>query len=187
MPERPGFAPALVERLAELARLAARPAVLVDGGSGSGKSTLATELAHILGAGLVHLEDFYPGWDGLEQASAHVRDGILTSSSPGWRAWDWDAGTPAEWHEVSVSQPLVIEGSGALSRRNRAAATLGIWLELDEATRRSRALARDGERYAPHWERWSAQERAFAERESPAQRADVVLDVASGELVVRPA
>jgi energy-coupling factor transporter ATP-binding protein EcfA2 len=187
VPEQKTFPPDLVARLAELAGQAERPIVLIDGGSGSGKSTLADALAARLRAELVHLEDFYPGWGGLELASAHVADGILTSPTPGWRGWDWDAGVSTIWHDVSAALPLVIEGSGALSRRNREAATLGIWLELDPAARRRRALARDGERYAPHWERWAAQENAFADRERPADLADAVVLVASGELVERPA
>ena len=173
MPEPIASAPELVSRLAELARAAARPIVLIDGGSGSGKSTLAGAL--------------YRGWDGLEQASTQVFDGILASPTPGWRGWDWDAAVSTDWHEVSRTLPLVIEGSGALSRRNRAAATMGIWIELDESTRRHRALDRDGERYAPHWDRWAAHERAFADRERPAELADVVVRAATGELIERAA
>src|SRR5690606_29833513 len=50
-----------------------RAVVLIDGRSGSGKTTLATALAARLpGTQLVRLDDFYPGWDGLEAGSAHV-------------------------------------------------------------------------------------------------------------------
>jgi predicted kinase len=149
--------------------------VLIDGGSGSGKTTLAAGLAPALGAQLVRLDDFYPGWDGLEAASAAVRDDVLDPVSPGWRRWDWRAGAPAEWHALDPALPLVIEGSGALSRANRARATFGIWVELDAETRRARALARDGEAYAPHWDGWAAQERLFGERERPRQLADLVV------------
>jgi hypothetical protein len=79
----------------------------------------------------------------------------------------------------------VVEGSGALSARNRAVATFGIWIELDEATRKSRALDRDGDRYAPHWDRWAQQEREFALREHPSELADVIVRGDTGELRVR--
>jgi predicted kinase len=150
-----------------------RQIILIDGGSGSGKTELAAVLAPALGAELVRLDDVYPGWDGLEVASLMVPD-IIDASR--WRRWDWAAGEPAEWHDLDPRRPLVIEGCGSLSRANRALATFGIWVELDEPTRKARALARDGDAYAPHWDRWAAQERAFFERERPDRLADTVLE-----------
>ncbi len=55
-------------------------------------------------------------------------------------------------------------------------ATLGVWVELDEPTRKARALARDGAMYEPHWDAWAAQEQEFFHRERPDLLADVVLD-----------
>jgi uridine kinase len=154
----------------------ARPVVLIDGRSGSGKSTLASELVSGWpGAQLVRLDDVYPGWDGLEAGSAQVAERMLAASDPAWRRWDWAAGAPAEWNPIDPEHPLVVEGSGALSRANRALATFGIWVELDEATRKQRALERDGDTYAPHWDRWAAQEVAFANREHPRENADLVV------------
>jgi uridine kinase len=165
--------PGLAE-LADRIRSAPRPVVLIDGGSGSGKSTLARQLAPLLDAQLVRLDDIYPGWDGLEVASAHVADHVLGEHR--WRRWDWAADRAAEWHELDPAAPLVVEGSGSLSRANRALATFGIWIELDAAERRRRALDRDGDAYAPHWDRWAAHEAAFFERERPDLLADVVID-----------
>lgn len=154
-----------------------RDVVLIDGRSGSGKSTLALELVSAWPqAQLVRLDDFYPGWDGLEAGSAQVAEWVLAASDPGWRAWDWERSSPAEWHPVDPTRPLVVEGAGALSRRNRALASFGIWVELDEPTRKDRAIARDGETYAPHWERWAAQEASFIAREHPQALADLVID-----------
>jgi hypothetical protein len=164
-------APGLLARI----RLVSRPVVLIDGGSGSGKTTLAAALARALAAQLVRLDDFYPGWDGLESASAAVSKDVLASECPGWRRWDWTTGSAAEWHPLEATLPLVIEGSGCLSRANRARATFALWVELDAPTRKQRALARDGDTYAPHWDRWAAQERRFGKRERPAQLADLVL------------
>jgi uridine kinase len=152
-----------------------RAVVLVDGRSGSGKTTLARELAQALDAQLVRLDDLYPGWDGLQAASDMVHDDVLASAEPGWRRWDWEQDEPAEWHPLDPDHDLVIEGCGALSRANRALASLGVWVELDDEARKRRALLRDGDAYAPHWDRWAAQEDAFIERERPQELADVVV------------
>lgn len=154
----------------------ARPVVLLDGRSGSGKTTLAPLLAKALKAQVVRLEDIYPGWDGLETASRHIAEYVLDTENPRWRRFDWVLGEPAEWHSLDRLRPLVVEGCGALSRANRALATFGIWIELDQATRQRRALQRDGEMFSPHWERWASHEAEFAAREHPAAQADLILD-----------
>ncbi len=164
-----------LDELVLRARDAARPVVLIDGRSGAGKTTLARRLAPALEAQLIGLDDLYPGWDGLDAGSAAVAATILREQDPGWTGWDWTAGTPAGWHPVDPERPIVIEGSGALSRLNRSLATLGVWVELpDAAERKRRALAREGGAYAPHWDRWAAQEEAFQAREHPEELAHAV-------------
>ena len=172
MPETaPATIPADVPSFAGLSvASAAVPVVLLDGRSGSGKTTLT----------LIRLEDIYPGWGGLEAASEHLRNHVLEPRAAGgearWQRWDWTTDAPAEWHEIDPSLPLLIEGCGALSRPSRALASFALWVELDPQTRKRRALARDGEAYRPHWDRWAAQEQTFIEREHPTMLADIVVD-----------
>lgn len=151
-----------------------RPVVLIDGRSGAGKTTLARELAPLLGAQLVSLDDLYPGWQGLAAGSAAVHETVLRDRDPGWRRWDWASGEHAEWHPVDPARAIVIEGCGALSRANRALATFGVWVELPASERRRRALEREPD-FAPHWREWAAQERAQIAAERPRRLADVVL------------
>lgn len=153
--------------------------VLVDGRSGSGKSTLADRLherwPHSV---VVRLDDVYPGWDGLAWASAHVLAELLTPRTAGrngrWRRWDWSTGTPAGWDDVPARQRLIVEGVGTLTAAHRAAADLGVWVDAADDVRKRRALARDGETFRPHWDRWAAQERDFIARHAPRARADLV-------------
>lgn len=153
-----------------------RPVVLIDGRSGSGKTTIAAELvADWPQAQLVRLDDIYPGWDGLEQAVTAVVHDVLAPVRPRWRAWDWARSTPGLWHPLDPHRPLIVEGVGALSSSSRALATFAVWVDADAATRRHRAIQRDGDAYAPHWERWAAQEDAFIAREHPESLADLVL------------
>ena len=147
---------------------------LIDGRSGSGK----TELGRAMAAAwpevqLVKLDDFYPGWDGLDAASALVPR-ILTQLR--WREWNWVKGSPGQWHELDARRPIVIEGIGCLSRASHPLVDHSIWVDLDDESRKKRALDRDGETYAPHWERWARQELSFIERENPRKLADEVVD-----------
>jgi cytidylate kinase len=160
--------------------------VLVDGRAGAGKSTLARLLAAATGAALVRLDDVYPGWDGLEAGAEAVRRSLLAPRAIGeggtWQRWDWAAARPAEEHHVAATGGLICEGCGVLSRRSAPLAALRIWVELDAERRKARALRRDGELFAPHWDRWAAQEEAVIRTEDPASLADLVVDGGS----VRP-
>lgn len=158
------------------ARLAQGPqpwVLLIDGRSGAGKSVLARALAaEFPNAALVSLDDVYPGWDGLA-VGADAVPGIIREGR--WRRWDWDAHRPGPAASVDRGGPLIIEGCGAISRASRPLADHAWWLERDAAERKARALARDGDAYAPYWQRWAAQEEAFAAREGSRELADLVL------------
>lgn len=146
--------------------------LLIDGRSGAGKTVLARELATLTGATLVSLDEVYPGWDGLAAGAAAV-PGIIRDGT--WRRWDWALGRPGDTASVERHGPLIVEGCGAISRASRALADHAWWLERDDAERKARALTRDGDAYAPHWERWAAQEEAFAAAEGSRELADLVL------------
>ena len=134
------------------------PVVTIDGYSGSGKSTLAAALARLVnGWQVLHLDDWYPGWDGLaagadiaRRIAADLRGGRASS----YEAWDWENGTTGATIRVPLA-PTIIEGCGAIE----AEADLAIWIaDPGEEERRHRALARDGQTYAPHWQRWADQD-----------------------------
>ncbi|THG28809.1 ATP-binding protein [Naasia lichenicola] len=150
-----------------------RAVVLIDGRSGSGKSTLATLLAPRLGAELVRLDDVYPGWSGLAEASRMVVDDILLGGQ--WTGWDWTNDRPADRHIVDLSAPLIIDGCGSISRRSSGLVTSSIWVELDAASRRRNALLRDGAAFEPFWDMWALQEEELIRREDPRHRAQVVV------------
>ena len=134
------------------------PVVTIDGYSGSGKSTLAAALARLVSDWQVlHLDDWYPGWDGLaagadiaRRIAADLRAGRASS----YEAWDWENGTTGATTRVPLA-PTIIEGCGAIE----AVADLAVWIaDPGEDERRHRALARDGQTYVPHWQRWADQD-----------------------------
>ena len=166
-----------------------RVVLLIDGRSGSGKTTLARRLVAAwpvdrLGpVQLVHLDDVYPGWHGLEAASRMVESTILAAEGPGWTTWDWQHDVPGEQRTLDPAASLVVEGAGALTRASSARATLRVWLELDDETRRVRALGRDGATYEPWWDVWAEQEARHLAVESPRALADVVVHVGASAVV----
>jgi anthranilate synthase component 1/para-aminobenzoate synthetase len=48
-------------------------------------------------------------------------------------------------------------------------------MEAPASVRKKRALDRDGETFAPHWDTWAAQEDAMLARERTPERADLVI------------
>lgn len=153
------------------------PRVLaVDGRSGSGKTDLAAAVAGRVGAPVVHLDDVYPGWDGLAEAVGVLADDVLAPLRAGraavYRRWDWAADAPGPLVRVAGAPTVVLEGVGAGAA---GPVDLLVWLEAGTAVRRRRGLDRDGETFAPHWERWAAQEDELFARRPVAPLADLVL------------
>lgn len=148
--------------------------ILIDGRSGSGKTELARALVEAHPEfQLVQLDDLYPGWDGLEAASVQVPR-ILAEGR--WQSWDWSLDQPGAIRQIAPDGDIVVEGSGALTRASRSLADHTVWVELGDEGRKLRALARDGDTYRPHWDRWARQEEAHLAREHPRDLADLVVD-----------
>lgn len=185
-------------------RCGATRLVCVDGPSGSGKTVLAGRLAAalidpalgdpvlgdpVLGDPalgdpalgdpvLVHMDDLYPGWDGLDAAVPLLHEWIVAPLVAGraaaYRRYDWVAGQYAEEHVLGQPDVLVVEGVGAGSAAANAVAL--IWVEAPRAERFRRGIERDGEAYRPHWERWARQEDALFARERTRDRATLLVD-----------
>ncbi|GIF20588.1 hypothetical protein BJ973_001506 [Actinoplanes tereljensis] len=158
----------------------ARRVLAVEGRSGSGKTTLARAVAERLGAPLIHMDNLYAGWDGLDQGVTALRDWVLVPLAAGkvasWRRWDWAGDRYAEEHPVPDADWLVVEGVGAGGSVLRPYISGLVWLESPDAVRKRRALARDGETYAPHWRRWAEHEDAFYAAELVRERADLIIE-----------
>ncbi len=153
--------------------------VAVDGRSGSGKTLLATAVADALACPVVHLDDVYPGWDGLEAGVALLTEHVLAPLARGEQAayprWDWMRSRPGRTVTVDAGPLLVVEGCGVLVPPAAAYAAVRVWLEAPDDVRRERALSRDGETYAPHWDRWAAQEDSVYVVARPRDTAHLVL------------
>ena len=166
--------------------------VCVDGPAGAGKTTLAGALARgfrdALRAAaadreqvrLLHMDDLFEGWSGLEAGMATMADDVvapLRSGRPGrYRRYDWHRSELAEEVVVEPCQVLVVEGVGSGNAAYDAAVTLLVWLDAPSDVRLERGVARDGEPMRDHWLRWRVQEDAMFARQRTRERADVVVD-----------
>jgi uridine kinase len=153
--------------------------VAIDGRSGAGKTSLAETISDQLNAPVVSLEGLYGGWDGIERGIDLLVSEVLEPLAAGRAArvprYDWVA---QEWAEPVMLEPpavLIVEGVGAGALRPAAFASLLIWLEAPAATRKQRALDRDGETFAPYWDQWAAQEDLMLTRERTPDRADAII------------
>jgi uridine kinase len=162
-------------------RCGATKVVAIDGPSGAGKTDLANALAERLPrAHVLHMDDLYPGWDGLDQAVVDLHDQVLAPLARGeqaaYRRWDWKNDRYAGWQSLPATSLLLVEGVGSGAGPGSDLVSALIWLEADRDLRRRRGVERDGESYLPHWERWAAREQALFTADRTRRRADLIID-----------
>lgn len=180
----------LTVALARPATLGTGRLICLDGPAGSGKTTLADALRSAApDATVLHTDDLLAGWDGLPGLAATI-EAFLAPLAAGrsghWRRWDWRASAWAETHEVRPGGLLVLEGVGSWSPGIAPLVTLLVWLDAPADVRRRRALARDGDVFAPHWEAWARDESAVLARDRTREHADLVLATGTPPAVPAP-
>lgn len=162
------------------ARCGSARVVAIDGPSGSGKTTLAHAVAQDLGCPVVHMDDLYPGWDGLAESvdllTGQVLEPLCRGERAAYRVWDWHRGDWGRTATVPPTEVLVVEGCGSSVGRAGEYAAVRVWVDADAAVRLQRGVERDGEAYRPHWQRWAQQEQAVFAADCTREQADVVLD-----------
>lgn len=158
--------------------------VAIDGPSGAGKTDFAAALAQRLpSAQILHMDDLYPGWDGLAQAVADVHDHVLAPLARGeqavYRRWDWEHDRYAEWRRPPATSILLMEGVGSGAQPGWQLESVLIWLEADRNERFRRGIERDGGAYKPHWQRWAASEEALFALDGTRSRADLIVNTST--------
>ena len=153
--------------------------IAIDGFSGSGKTTLAKAVSEALDCPVVHMDNLYPGWDGLAAAPTLLAEQVLAPLAQGERGayarWDWAWSEWGETQEVPATDLLVVEGCGSSVSPAGDFAAVRVFLEADREERMRRGIERDGESYRPHWERWAAQEIELYARDGTREKAHLVL------------
>lgn len=184
---------AITKQVVSLVDKTPTPIILIDGRAASGKSSLAAALKNALfkeleqAPRLIHMDDLYPGWEGLQLGSFYLNQQILQPLSAGktahWQIFDWECqerGNSAEpgngWREFSGGAPLIVEGCGSLSRLASELAHYRVWIETEQTERHKRWIARDGEKFNNYWHIWAAQEDEFYQQHNSKQLADLVIE-----------
>jgi anthranilate synthase component 1/para-aminobenzoate synthetase len=155
--------------------------IAIDGRSGAGKTTLAIELAARLRehhkVSLFHLEDIYPGWNGLAAGVERYLSTVLAPLSRGEAAeyvsWDWERHYDGPTRTTLPAEIVIVEGVGAASASARPLLDAVVWAESSDHDRRTRALARDGSTYEPFWDQWAAQEDEWLGTDPVPDAADI--------------
>jgi uridine kinase len=184
-------AQALKPRLLELRESKPTPIILIDGRAGSGKSTFARLLQDQVfqetrqSPKIIHMDDLYPGWEGLTQGSLYMVEQILKplkqNAKAQWQRWDWTnsvrGGTdPGNgWREFDGQNLLIVEGCGAVTAQSAELADLTIWIEAPRQTRRERFEARDRGVFSNFWASWSAQEDEFYQEHRSEQLCELTV------------
>ena len=190
LPYRQGIEFAL-NRVLALQESGKLPIVLIDGRAASGKSQFAKDLSEAYfqvdkqAARVVHMDDLYPGWNGLAEGSVYLLTNILlplaNSRSANWQVWNWrknhrGAEEPGNGRrEFAGGTLLIVEGCGSISRLSSTNSDFQIWIDADDAARKERFSKRDSGKFDEYSGIWSAQEDEYYEREKSKQLAELII------------
>jgi len=154
--------------------------VAVDGHGGAGKSTLALELSEMLGAEIIHTDDFAsPGnpvhwWPRLiEEALEPITRGA-PSISYVRSSWGSEH-APEPVRDQPVTPVMILEGVTAARREFRPYLAYAIWVDVAKDVCIARGVDRDGEAMREQWESWWREEEAYIREHRPVEFADTVI------------
>lgn len=187
----------LLERMARLehSRAAAGPdgralVAAIDGRSAAGKTTMARQLAQIVGAGVVHMDDFFlppelrtperyaqPGGNvHYERFAAEVLPQLAGQAAFAYRRFDCGRMALGGQQTVQAGAWRIVEGAYSCHPRLGGYMDLRVFADVAPAEQLRRITARNGEAQAERFARqWIPLEEAYLAAYDIPARADVTL------------
>jgi uridine kinase len=179
-----GTATAIAAAVARRAPVGGIRIVGVDGPSGAGKSFLAAQLATLLAAPVVEIDDFvswdcFAGW--WPRLEEQVLGPLLAGRDARYQArdWtDWYGSSLGGWKTQRWSPTVILEGVTCTRRDTVGRLAYAAWVEAPPEVRLARGLARDTAFAGKEelWRRWMREEDEFFAADGTRERADIIVD-----------
>ena len=164
--------------------------ISVDGRAASGKTTLAGQLAVILEAETVHMDDFFlpaelrtPGR--LSEAGGNVHyerfkkevlPYLAEAQKFTYQKFDCSKMQPGEMRHIAASRWRIVEGAYSMHPEFGDYADLKVFFDISPAEQTARIRKRNGERMAAVFaERWIPMEEKYITAYDIKKRADIIL------------
>jgi len=154
----------------------------IDGPSGAGKSTFALQLASLLNAPIIHIDDFvswhdFAGW--WPRFERQVLTPLLRGESARYQQRDWVADefgdSLGEWATVAWSPIVVVEGVTCTRRDSIGKLAYAVWMQTPPGERLRRGIERDGESHRSLWRQWMEEESRFFAADYTRDRANLIV------------
>ena len=154
----------------------------IDGPSGAGKSTFALQLASLLDAPIIHIDDFvswndFAGW--WPRFEHQVLDPLLRGEPARYQQRDWVADefgdSLRQWATVAWREIVLVEGVTCTRRDSIGKLAYAVWIEAPEEERLRRGIERDGESHRSLWRRWMEDENQFFAADQTRDRANLIV------------
>ena len=158
----------------------------IDGDAGAGKSTLAKDLAKVLDADIIAMDDFFlplekrsaerlnmPGGNiDYERFIEEIYDHRWAKSFKHCR-YDCHLGKMTAYKEIIKKAVIIIEGSYALHPKFRDLYDLNIYMQVSEELQKSRIKERNPEDYDHFINQWIPMEKAYFAATKPLEISDI--------------
>lgn len=180
----------VLERAAGIMHRPGAHVIAIDGRAASGKTTLSLALGDILGAGVVHMDDFFlpiplrtaeryaqPGGNvHYERVAEEVLPHLHDSAEFEYRIFDCSCMDYGVMRNVAASEWRIVEGSYSFHPALGNYADLRVFCLISHEEQRARILRRNGERMARMFaERWVPLEEKYFKAFDTRESADIVL------------
>lgn len=180
----------LLERLAALPAKSCAQVIALDGRAASGKTTLAEQLAIVIGAGVVHMDDFFlpqmlrtpsrlaePGGNvHYERFAREALPKLNSGAAFEYRRFDCAKMDYGEPRTVEASLWRVVEGAYSLHPHFGGYTDLRVFCTVDPDEQLLRVTRRNGSAAAKNFfERWIPMEECYFKAHRIAESASIIL------------